>query len=132
MLQEVLTVEPHKYKEKTRERGQCWQVVAENLNKLPEFEKVSARAVREKVATLIERYKTKTRADLAASGINPDVTETDVLLEEILSRIEEYSKNYENKDKEHMQKETGEDIRHSQPLLRENQMIVMLNARTVQ
>ena len=109
-----MTIEPHKYKEKTRERGQSWQDISDNLEKLPEFEKVSARAVREKVTSLIERYKTKQRTDIAASGISPEITELDVLLEEILSRIEEFSKHYDkDKEKENEQKAAGEEIRQA-------------------
>ena len=38
LLREAATVEPHKFKEKTKKRGQCWQRMCENLRLLPGFQ----------------------------------------------------------------------------------------------
>jgi len=113
LCREVVNVEPHKFKEKTKERGQCWTRICNDLLLLPDFQSLTARAVREKTAVLLDLFYVKDRADLAATGINPEVSELDVLLEEIAARKEEFSKHYnnENKEKEQQEKISGEDIR---------------------
>ena len=70
-------------------------MLAENVRKSSSvtwFQSLSARAVREKSTTLLDEFKVKEKADLAATGTSPDISEKDVLLEEISARIEEYSK----------------------------------------
>ena len=112
LLREAATVEPHKFKEKTKERGQCWQRMCENLRLLPGFQSLSARAVREKTTTLLDEFKVKQKADLAATGTSLDISEKDVLLEEISARIEEYVKTYnDTKEKEQQGKALGEEVR---------------------
>ena len=32
LLREIIVTEPYKYKEKTKERGQIWQNISDNLN----------------------------------------------------------------------------------------------------
>jgi len=94
LCREVVNVEPYKFKEKTKERGQCWTRICNDLLLLPDFQSLTARAVREKTAVLLDLFYVKDRADLAATGINPEVSELDVLLEEILLQIEEFSKTF--------------------------------------
>ena len=87
-IREMVIVEPYKHKEKSRERGQAWQDLADHLNELPCFT-VSARAVRERFKLLQTKFKRKERHEHAASGIAPDISELDILLEEVTLRIKE-------------------------------------------
>ena len=53
LLREIIVAEPYQYKEKTKERGQVCQNIADNLNNLetPTFS-VAALAVRERFKLL--------------------------------------------------------------------------------
>eukprot|EP00111_Clytia_hemisphaerica_P007815 TCONS_00022703-protein len=116
LLREVLVSQPHQFKEKTRERGEKWQQISNNLNKSDLFQnKLSARSVREKTNGLVSRFRSTQRAELAATGINPEQSETDVLLEEICLQIDEFARqiaenNTKAKDAER-DKIQGEEIR---------------------
>ena len=67
---EVRLMQPFKAKKGSPERGRIWNLIAESLNQIdkPKF-KVNKRSV--------------------ASGISPEITELDMLLEEILALVEE-------------------------------------------
>ena len=110
---EIVVVEPFKHKEKSRERGQAWQDLADHLNEFPGFT-VSARAVRERFKLLQMNFKKKERQEHAASGISPDISELDILLEEILLRIKECQLEFVRQDTENKEQESGkaEDIRN--------------------
>ena len=116
LLREVLVTQPHQFKEKTRERGEKWQQISNNLNKSDLFQnKLSVRSVREKTNGLVSRFRSTQRAELAATGINPEQSETDVLLEEIWLQIDEFAHQIEEnntkaKDAER-DKIQGEEIR---------------------
>ena len=93
LLREVLVTQPHQFKEKTPKRGEKWLQIANNLNKSEEFNnKATVRSVREKTKALVETFRQLQRAELAATGINPEPTEKEVLLEEIDLQIEEFEK----------------------------------------
>ena len=71
------------------------------------------------------KFKKKERQEHAASGISPDISELDILLEEILLRIKECQLEFERQDtenKENKEQESGkaEDMRNqaTKPLLR--------------
>ena len=51
---------------------------------------MTQRAVRARFKLLSERFKKKMAAEEGAFGINPEVSELDVLLEEILAKEEAY------------------------------------------
>ena len=87
LCHEILEIEPYKAKEKTLNRAQLWQKVADNLNKLAEF-KVTKRSVQDHYKVLVDKFKKKTSQELQASGISPEPTELDRLLEEIVERAE--------------------------------------------
>lgn len=93
LLREVLVTQPHQFKEKTPKRGEKWLQIANNLNKSEEFNnKATVRSVREKTKSLVETFRQNQRAELAATGINPEPTEKEVLLEEITLQIEEFER----------------------------------------
>ena len=83
-------MQPFKAKKGSPERGRIWNLIAESLNQIdkPKF-KVNKRSVRERFNLLAEKYKTKIRNEEKASGISPEITELDMLLEEILALVEE-------------------------------------------
>ena len=99
---EVIVHEPYKYKKSTKERGEAWSKIAEVLNELDISlpYNVDQRAVREHLNALQKRYKKKFADDLKFSGTFPDVSELDVLMEELLNKIEEYEKKFVNSDVE--------------------------------
>ena len=109
LAREILVTEPYRFKEKSKERGQSWQRVCENLNKLEGFTTTS-RSVRDRFKLLEGRYKKKMNDERRQSGIDvPEMSEIDSLLEEIVLRKTE-AENV-NKDKVTKEKELGEDVR---------------------
>ena len=118
LCREVIVHEPYKYKKSTKERGEAWSKIAEILNELdisPPYN-IDQRAVREHLNALQKRYKKKFADDLKSSGTSPVVSELDVLMEELLNKIEEYEKNFVSSDVEKKEKglkdeAAGKDIR---------------------
>ena len=104
---EIVVVEPFKHKEKSREKGQAWQDLADHLNEFPVFT-VFARAVRERFKLLQMKFKKKERQEHAASGIAPDISELDILLEKILLRIKECQLEFERQDTENKENKEQE------------------------
>ena len=87
LCQEILVLEPFKYKKGSISRGQIWEKIADNLNslKIPRF-KVSKRAVRERYTLLSEKFKAKMKDEEKASGIECDLSEVEKALEEIAEK----------------------------------------------
>ena len=70
LCQEILVLEPFKYKKGSISRGQIWEKIANNLNglELPRF-KVSKRAVRERYTLLSEKFKAKLLYGSVSQGL---------------------------------------------------------------
>ena len=65
LLRKILLFEPLKFKRHTKERGNAWKIVKDNLNQLDTRHfKVNQRAVREISGFLKTRFETKTREEL--------------------------------------------------------------------
>ena len=79
-----LVLEPFKAKKGSVARGQIWGQVAANLNSLsvPQF-RVKQRSVRERYNLLNEKFKAKMKLEEKASGIETDMSEVEMALEEI-------------------------------------------------
>ena len=91
LFREVLVVNPYQAKKKTVQRGQLWQTVAGNLVQLedPVFKKsLSKRSVQDRCTLLCEKHKKRMKYETKASGISPNVTELDNLIEETLEKEE--------------------------------------------
>ena len=91
LFREVLEVNPYQAKKKTVQRGQLWQTVAGNLVQLedPVFKKsLSKRSVQDHCTLLCEKHKKRMKYETKASGISPNVTELDNLIEETLEKEE--------------------------------------------
>lgn len=102
LCREILVVEPFRFKKSTKDRGESWTAIAKNLNKVdvaPPFT-VDQRAVREHFAALQKRYAKKALDALKESGVSPEVTELDVLMEEIMNKVDEYEKRFLEIDEE--------------------------------
>ena len=72
----------HLYKAST-ERGKVWETMADKLCAFRE-----PASVRDHYKKIINRHKRRMDEEKAASGINPERTEMNVLLEEIIEREE--------------------------------------------
>ena len=81
---EIIVSQPYQHKFGTRERGQCWEKVASILNGVdkPAF-RVDSRALRDHINKLLSKYSKKKANEIKASGTETELTELDVLLEEI-------------------------------------------------
>ena len=117
LCRKVLFIEPYKFKSGSRERRSCYQKIAEALNQIdkPKF-KVDLRSVRDKLQKLEKTHKSKTRSEENASGISPEQTELDMLLDDIIARSEAAKQELDRKSDEQLQKdkqdeETAQSIR---------------------
>ena len=76
-------------KKSSTEGGKVWETMADKLCafRQPTF-RVDQRSVRDHYKKIINRHKRRMDEEKAASGINPERTETNVLLEVIIEREE--------------------------------------------
>lgn len=91
LCREILAENPFTGNKKgSLQRGAKWKSIADNLMAIerPKF-KVDSRAVREKYASLSGKLKSKLKAEEKESGTNPEHTETENALEELLELEEE-------------------------------------------
>ena len=95
LLQEIIVSEPYQYKVSTRERGKIWEDITErrlNVNEAFAHRLGQKRAVRDRYALLSRKYKKKMTEEERGSGISPEMSEIDKLLEQIIERFEESDK----------------------------------------
>ena len=132
--------EPWNYKYSSKERGQCWERISESLNQLTEISfKVTQRSVQDHYQTLEKAYKKQKREEDGASGINPEETEVDVALSDIIERFEETQKVQQEaceKQKKKVEQEAAiaEDMRRKSletfgETMKQNRLKVMKNQR---
>ena len=117
LCREILVDEPYKFKHGSRERGHCWDTIADHLNQMSkEFFFVDQRSVRDRFTKLEKNHKRKMSEEEKASGISPEFTELDQALEDIIDRAQEAQHNLleEGEKIEKMaekERVTAEDIR---------------------
>ena len=76
-------------KKKSVDRGKVWEAIAKKLEQHDHLSfRVDQRAVRDRMRKLLAKYRKKEREERAASGISPETSELDDLLEEIDAREE--------------------------------------------
>ena len=100
LCREVLLFEPYQFKPPTKGRGNAWKTISENLmaSKTINF-KVDARAVRERLLNvIIPRHKIKPKEQLAASGISPEYNSLHDVVEEIIEKMQEAEKTYDEEN----------------------------------
>ena len=106
LAKEVLYPEPFQFKERNAQSVQAWQDLVNNLmkNYPGKFEKLTSRGAKDHIALLIKNHKKKNADELKASGISPEQSELDTILEEIIERMEanvaEIEKDNEKKKRE--------------------------------
>ncbi len=104
LCREVIVEEPYKFKYGSRERGQCWDRIANSLThiEMPRFI-VDQRSVRDHFLKLERLFKKKMAEEERASGISPETTELDEALQDIFDRSqgaqEELARGEEIKDR---------------------------------
>ena len=103
-----------KYKLGSRERGNCLDRIAESLNQLQEpFFNVSQKSIRDRLKILERDFKRKDRFERNASGISPEKSEIDVIMEDYLERKEEQERESEKiSDKTAKDKASAEEMRN--------------------
>ena len=84
LCREVIVNDPYEFKTGSRERGQCLDKIADILNAIqnPWF-RVDQRSIRDRLKKLLKAFITKKNAEDRASGINPEYSEFDDLLNDI-------------------------------------------------
>ena len=100
-MRHVAAVGVFHHKLGSRERGQLWQNVMEQLNEIDGFE-VSARGIRDRLTMLMRKHKSKMNKDLKESGLGGgEPTEFESLVEDLLEVAEttEHRRDEENKEK---------------------------------
>ena len=114
---EIMLFELWNYKAGSRERGQCLDRIAESLNHLerPSFS-VSQKSMRDRLKMLEGDFKKK-RFEKNASGISPQRTEVDQIMEYYLEQKEDQDSesekaSEESRDKVAEDKATAEDMRN--------------------
>ena len=88
LCREVLVMEPFKHPKQSRERGEIWGEIAQNLNGLsvPKFT-VRTRSVRDRLTLLLRKYKEKVRNEEQGFGMKCDEeTELEMALSEIMEK----------------------------------------------
>ena len=105
LCREVLVVQPFQWQPKTQERGQAWTKIANELNAINHLRfTVNQKSVRDRLKLLIQRFKRKTRDEERETGINPDETELDMALEEIVDLTDEANQEYEEESEKKKKK----------------------------
>ena len=86
LCREILVVDPFTgTKKATVARGTRWEEVAENLNKIQQiYFKVDKRAVRDRL--LLKELRNKLKREEKESGIETDMTEVEMALEELIEK----------------------------------------------
>ena len=105
LAKEVLYLEPFLFKERTAQSVQAWQDFVNNMKNYPgKFAKLTSRGAKDHIALLIKNHKKKNADEQKATGISPEQSEMDNILEEIIERMEvnvaEIEKDNEKKKRE--------------------------------
>ena len=111
---EILLCEPYKFKARTKERGNVWKIIANNLNIMADENfAVDQRAVRERFTLIAEKFEKKIKEQEKASGIAPpELSKLEQALEEIISRMKEAQHEVDaNNSKIGDDKRKAEDVR---------------------
>ena len=95
LLREILASDLFSFKKGSVARGERWESIAEKLNQVKtiSFHLKDKRAVRDRWVLLQKKYKAKMHQEETASGISvDDMSEIDVLLEELVGKEESLNK----------------------------------------
>ncbi|XP_020622648.1 transcription factor SPT20 homolog isoform X4 [Orbicella faveolata] len=94
LLREILASDLFSFKKGSVARGERWESIAEKLNQVKtiSFHLKDKRTVRDQRVLLQKKYKPKMHQEETASGISVDMSEIDVLLEELVGKEESLNK----------------------------------------
>ena len=95
LLREILASDLFSFKKGSVARGERWESITEKLNQVTtlSFHLKDKRAVRDRWVLLQKKYKAKMHQEETASGISvDDMSEIDVLLEELVGKEESLNK----------------------------------------
>lgn len=102
LCREMIVVNPFKSKRKTTQRTKMWDTIIQHLENIesPTF-KVTVRSVRDRYSLISRKYRKRMQDEKKASGIVPELSELDKLLEELieLEDLSEEERQNENEDK---------------------------------
>ena len=112
-LREVLASDLHSTRKGSTERGKIWSQIVERLNEASSCKfTIGPKSLADRLKLLMQKYKQKMRIEERASGIDTEMTETDVMLEEICEKEEVAEQTDESeKKKAKAEKETAEKMR---------------------
>lgn len=118
LCREILIHNPFQYKKSSIQRGQVWNDIAERLVAVDEVRfksDLDRRGVRDRYNLLANKLRRKLKDERKASGIETDMSEVEVALEDLIEREDESDKQHkENQDQNLKKKEDrqqAEDIR---------------------
>lgn len=119
LLTEAISVEPYRWKHGSRERGDAFTNIAENLKEIPNSSfppSLNQRAVRTRFFELIDVFKKREAQEARETGIDTDFDEKTQLLTDIYSRMVEYENGFQQEkqlklDKAEKEKTTAEKMR---------------------
>lgn len=105
LCREMLATNPFQAKRKTTQRAKLWEIIAQHLEECdePKF-KVNVRSVRDRYSLLAKKYRKQMQNEKKASGIVPEVSELDVLLEELIELEDMSESERENETEEKTKK----------------------------
>ena len=102
LCREMLAINPFKAKRKTIQRTKMWETLVHHLEQIeePSF-KVSVRSIRDRYTLLAKTFRKRITSEQKASGISPEMSELDVLMEELtgLEDLSEEEKANESEEK---------------------------------
>ena len=93
LLKSILQYEPYQFKSRTKESGNAWKTISEDLNSNSSglFRTiVDARGSRERFALLKSKRIDTIKYEEKATGITPEITESEKLMDDIIERCEEF------------------------------------------
>ena len=99
LCREVLFLKPYQFKPGTKESGNSWNLISENLNMITDIENkfsTSQKSVRDRFKLLIDQHKKKMREQENSSGQNFEETELDNLLQNIVDEMAVHTENIAN------------------------------------
>ena len=118
LCREILVVDPFTGTKKSMvARGTKWEQVAENLSKIQQvYFKVDKRAVRDRYNLLSKELRNKLKNEEKESGIETDMTEVEMALEELIEKedaaeTEQRVADNQKKMKDSQDRENAENIR---------------------
>ena len=119
-LRELLLIEPWNYMYGSNKKGNCWKRISESFNQLKDISfKVTQRSVQDRYLTLEKTYKKQKREEDKQSGINPEETEVDFALADIIERFEEAQKTHQGVS-EKQKKKTEQDAAKAEDMRRKS------------